>query len=50
MFVMWLMDTKLNRVVVRELLTHDSRAPPVASQHKFIVQPLVIQEWNAGIF
>jgi len=35
---------------VRGPLTHDSGAPPIASQHKFIVQPLVTKEWNAGTF
>jgi len=35
--------------IVREPLTHDSGAPPVASQHNFIVQTLVTKEqrnWN----
>jgi len=37
-------------VNVRGPLTHDSGAPSIASQHKFIVQPLVTKEWNAGTF
>jgi len=37
-------------VNVRGSLTHDSGAPSVASQHKFIVLPLVTREWNAGTF
>jgi len=37
-------------VNVRGPLTHDSRAPPIASQHNFIVQPLVTKEWNARTF
>jgi len=37
-------------VNVRGPLTHDPRAPPVASQHNFIVQPLVTKEWNARAF
>jgi len=37
-------------VNVRGSLTHDPRAPPVASQHNFIVQPLVTKEWNARTF
>jgi len=37
-------------VNVRGPLIHDSRAPPIASQHNFIVQPLVTKEWNAGTF
>jgi len=37
-------------VNVRRPLTHDSGAPPVASQHNFIVQPLVTKEWNARTF
>ena len=36
--------------VVRGPLTHDPGAPPIASQHNFIVQPLVTKEWNARIF
>jgi len=35
---------------VRGPLTHDPRAPSVASQHNFIVQPLVTKEWNARAF
>ena len=35
---------------VRGPLTHDPRAPPIASQHSFIVQPLVTKEWNARAF
>jgi len=35
---------------VRGPLTHDPGAPPVASQHNFIVQPLVTKEWNARAF
>ena len=31
-------------VNVRGPLTHDPRAPPVAFQHNFIVQPLVTKE------
>jgi len=38
------------RVNIRGPLTYDSEAPPVASQHNFIVQPLVTKEWNAGTF
>jgi len=37
-------------VNVRGSLTHDPGAPPVASQHNFIVQPLVTKEWNARAF
>jgi len=37
-------------VNVRGPLTHDSGVPPIASQHNFIVQPLVTKEWNAGTF
>jgi len=37
-------------VNVRGPLTHDPGAPPVASQHNFIVQPLVTTEWNARAF
>jgi len=37
-------------VNVREPLTHDLRVPPIASQHNFIVQPLVTKEWNARAF
>ena len=36
--------------VVRGPLTHDPGAPPIVSQHNFIVQPLVTKEWNARIF
>ena len=32
--------------IVREPLTHDPGAPPVASQHDFIVQTLVTKEWR----
>ena len=35
---------------VRGPFTHDPRALPVASQHNFIVQPLVTKEWNARAF
>jgi len=38
------------RVNVRGPLTYDPGAPPVASQHNFIVQPLVTKEWNARAF
>jgi len=37
-------------VNVRGPLTHDPAVPPVASQHNFIVQPLVTKEWNARAF
>jgi len=37
-------------VNVRGPLTHDPGVPPVASQHNFIVQPLVTKEWNARAF
>jgi len=37
-------------VNVRGPLTHDPRAPSIASQHNFIVQLLVTKEWNARIF
>jgi len=37
-------------IVVRGPLTHDPRALPVASQHNFIVQPLITKEWNARAF
>ena len=37
-------------VNVREPLTHDPGAPPIASQCNFIVQPLVTKEWNARAF
>ena len=37
-------------LAVRGPLTHDPGAPPVASQHNFIVQPLVTKEWNARAF
>jgi len=37
-------------VNVRGPLTHDPGAPPIASQHNFIVQPLVTKEWNARAF
>jgi len=37
-------------VNVRGPLTHDPGAPSVASQHNFIVQPLVTKEWNARAF
>jgi len=37
-------------VNVRGPLTHDPRAPSIASQHNFIVQPLVTKEWNARAF
>jgi len=37
-------------VNVREPLTHDPGAPPIAFQHNFIVQPLVTKEWNARAF
>jgi len=33
-----------NKKSIRGPLTHDPRAPPVASQHNFIVQPLVTKE------
>jgi len=35
---------------VRGPLTYDPGVPPVASQHNFIVQPLVTKEWNARAF
>jgi len=35
---------------VRGPLIHDFRVPPIASQHNFIVQPLVTKEWNARAF
>jgi len=35
---------------IRGLLTYDPRTPSVASQHNFIVQPLVTKEWNARAF
>jgi len=38
------------QVIVRGPLTHDPRAPPVASQYNFIMQPLVTKEWNARAF
>jgi len=38
------------RVNIREPLTHDPGAPSVASQHNFIVQPLVTKEWNTRAF
>jgi len=37
-------------VNVRGPLIHDLGAPPVASQHNFIVQPLVTKGWNARAF
>ena len=37
-------------VNVRRPLTHDPGAPPIASQHNFIIQPLVTKEWNARAF
>jgi len=37
-------------VNVRGPLTHDPGVPSVASQHNFIVQPLVTKEWNARAF
>jgi len=37
-------------VNVRGPLTHDPGVPPIASQHNFIVQPLVTKEWNARAF
>jgi len=37
-------------VNVRGPLTHDPRVPSVASQHNFIVQPLITKEWNARAF
>jgi len=37
-------------VNVRGPLTHDPGAPSIASQHNFIVQPLVTKEWNARAF
>jgi len=37
-------------VNVRGPLTHDLGVPPVASQHNFIVQPLVTKGWNARAF
>jgi len=37
-------------VNVRGSLTHDPRVPPIASQHNFIVQPLVTKEWNTRAF
>ena len=37
-------------VNVKGPLTHDPEAPPVASQHNFIVQPLVTKGWNARAF
>ena len=36
--------------LVRGPLIHDPRVPPIASQHNFIVQPLVTKEWNARAF
>jgi len=39
-----------NALPVRGPLTHDSGVPSVASQHNFIVQPLVTKEWNARTF
>jgi len=41
---------ELTRLPVRGPLTYDPRAPPIASQHNFIVQPLVTKEWNARAF
>ena len=35
---------------VRGPLTHDPGVLPVASQHNFIVQPLVTKEWNPRAF
>jgi len=40
----------LQNMFVRGPLTHDPRVPPVASQHNFIMQPLITKEWNARIF
>ena len=37
-------------VNVRRSLIYDPGAPPIASQHNFIVQPLVTKEWNARTF
>jgi len=37
-------------VSIRVPLTHDPRAPPIASQYNFIVQPLVTKESNARAF
>jgi len=37
-------------VNVKGPLTHNPGAPPVASQHNFIVQPLVTKEWNTRAF
>jgi len=37
-------------VNVRRPLTHDPGVPPIASQHNFIVQPLVTKEWNTRAF
>ena len=37
-------------VNVKGPLTHDPEVPSVASQHNFIVQPLVTKEWNARAF
>jgi len=37
-------------VNVRRPLAHDPRVPPIASQHNFIVQPLVAKEWNTRAF
>ena len=37
-------------VNIRGPLTHNPRAPSVASQHNFIMQPLVTKEWNARAF
>jgi len=46
----WVKQTVLARdQTVRGPLTHMT-PEPVASQHNFIVQPLVTKEWNARIF
>ena len=37
-------------VNIRGPLTHDPRAPSIASQHNFIMQPLATKEWNARTF
>jgi len=44
------MSDRSFKFVVRRPLTHDPRAPPIASQHNFIVQPLVTKEWNTRAF
>ena len=44
------MSDRSFKFVVRRPLTHDLRAPSVASQHNFIVQSLVTKEWNIRAF